>query len=105
MDAAVIEREVARVTNYVEWGFITDAQAVKAVARFFNDRDALGNKIEVGGKFWNNDLKVVTILPDFRAENDHRSPDGVAIWWATSGGSFDGSRLARVHPSTREVAA
>lgn len=70
-------------------------------------RTADGHDIVVGGTYWSNNLRRATVTGVAFTEDEERFgvPTGRTVtWFNTTDGLFDGSRLARRHPSTGEEA-
>lgn len=74
-----------------------------------NTRTADGHEVEIGGRYWDNNLDRVEVTGVSHDETNQNTGT-VARWYTTKGldrdrrGIFDGSRLARRHPGTGEVA-
>jgi hypothetical protein len=74
-----------------------------------SDRTADGHVIEIGGAYWNNNLTRVKVTG---VSHDETWDSGRVVRWYTTEGIdppyrrtiFDGSRLAKRHPGTREQA-
>jgi hypothetical protein len=58
-----------------------------------------GVEVKIGMAFWDYDLRRCTVLEEL----SYNPYEGV-IWFQTTTGMFDGLRLWRRHPTTREVA-
>jgi hypothetical protein len=72
-------------------------------------RTADGYEIHEGDKFWDNNLRVVTVTKVASYSEANHNPDngpvGALTWWHdTTDGMADGSRLAKRHPDTRQIA-
>jgi hypothetical protein len=61
--------------------------------------------IRIGDEVWDYDLRPCRIVSISTVSLDHREVNGAAIWWRTTTGMFDGTRLAWRHPSTRMTVA
>lgn len=94
-----------KVDNFHEWGMLTDEQHKRWTALLADDERVLDHSadrrpIRPGAVLWDYDLRPCTVLAVSSIDNDHRSPMGAVIWWKTTTGMFDGSRLAYRHPGT-----
>jgi hypothetical protein len=99
-----------KVNDFYAWDMLTVAQRDKWRDLLADDERVLDHSadrrpIRPGATFWDYDLRPTTVLAVGSLDNDHRSPMGAVIWWRTTTGLFDGSRLAHVHPSTRMTVA
>ena len=68
-----------------------------------------GYEVTEGGAYWDNGLHLVTVTKVASFSEENRNPDsdlfGQVTWWHdTTGGMADGSRLAKRHPFTGELA-
>lgn len=81
---------------------------VKAILDGVNDDTTADNEdFTYGARLWDNDLVPVTVLYPIDLQPGYvlGVPSGpVVIWWATTNGMADGSRLALRHPRTRQCA-
>lgn len=101
------------LTNSIERlhsaGMLTDEQRTRWLGLIADDGKVMDHTadarpIKPGAVFWDYDLNPTTVLSISHIEGDHRTPRGATIWWKTTTGLFDGSRMAARHPSTQAFA-
>jgi len=93
------DRTAARrkVANLFDWGMIDADQRDRLMLKIdfpANARTADGKAIIVGNTYWDYDLQQTVVTGIMDVSLDGRERDGAAIWWRTTTGMFDGTRLA-----------
>jgi hypothetical protein len=71
------------------------------------DHDAAGAVFGYGSRMWSSNLRPCTVLypADVQQDAFHGHASGrLVIWWETTDGLADWTRLAERHPSTRAYA-
>jgi len=99
-DAAIgREREEAirSVTRMLDGGLLTARQVASLIDTLSGRTNALTadrKPIIMGGRYLDYDLRPTVVTGISTVSLDARERDGAAIWWRTTTGMFDGTRLA-----------
>lgn len=96
---------VARLMSRLSDTDTVELWRVNAILEGMNDdTTADGEGFTYGARLWDSELEPVTVLypKDVQPGYVRGVPSGpVVIWWETTNGMADGSRLALKHPVTR----
>jgi hypothetical protein len=96
------ERAVTSITRLLDSGFITAAQGQSLVNKVMGRVPALTadrERIVIGNRYIDYDLRPTVVTGISTVSLDARERDGAAIWWSTTTGMFDGTRLATRKPA------
>jgi hypothetical protein len=91
-----------KVHNLCEWEMISPSQRdrlIDAIDDPTKVRTADHKPIIIGNTYWDYDLNTTVVTGITDVSLDHRETDGAAIWWRTTTGMFDRTRLAQRRPS------
>jgi hypothetical protein len=99
-----------KVDDLLEWRMLSTSQHATWAGLIGDTEKVLAHSadrrpVKPGAEFWDYDLRPCTVLSVSHIEQDHREVSGATVWWKTTTGLFDGSRLAYLHPSTRMTVA
>lgn len=106
--------KAARASRYLDHyrgGEMIPAAEIERVRRILDgeapDHDAAGVPFGYGSRLWSSNLRPCTVLypADVQPDAFHGRASGrLVVWWETSDGLADSTRLAHRHPSTRAYA-
>jgi hypothetical protein len=109
--ASTYAARVARTLDRWEGGESIPAQEIARVRAIVDgtepDHDASGHPFGIGSRLWSSNLRPCTVLYPLDVEADAfhgRASGRLTLWWETTDGMADWSRLATYHPFTREHA-
>ena len=107
-DGVILEFQNSDIA-VVDWGNGHDTESEFTAELTGLHFTADGFEVTEGGTYWDNNLKLVTVTRVASYSEENRNPDngplGAKTWWHdTTGGMADGSRLAKRHPFTGELA-
>jgi hypothetical protein len=88
---------VASIDRMLDTGLLTANQGQSLIDRVMGRKDSLtadGQRILIGNRYIDYDLRPTVVTGVNSISLDHREKDGAAIWWRTTTGMFDGTRLA-----------
>jgi hypothetical protein len=101
----------ARYLDAYRGGTMIPAQELDRVAAILDgtapDHDATGVPFGPGSRLWSSNLRPCTVLypADVQPDAFHGRASGrLVIWWETTDGLADSTRLITRHPSTRQHA-
>ena len=87
---------VASIDRMMDDGLLTAQQGQSLIDKVMGRADSLtadGQRIVIGGSYIDYDLKPTVVTGVHPVSLDAREKDGAAIWWRTTTGMFDGTRL------------
>jgi hypothetical protein len=88
---------VATIVRMRDDGLISAGQAADLIDKVTDQADSFTadrERIVIGGAYFDYDLQPTIVTGISSVSLDHRERDGAAIWWRTTTGMFDGTRLA-----------
>lgn len=89
------------VTRMVDGGLITAEQGQRLINRIMGRTESLTadrKPITIGGSYIDYDLRPTVVTGIATISLDPRERDGASIWWRTTTGMFDGTRLCVTVP-------
>lgn len=90
------DRAVTGITRMLDHGMLTALQGQSLIDKVMGRADSLTadrQRILIGNRYIDYDLRPTIVIGVQDVSLDSRERDGAAIWWRTTTGMFDGTRL------------
>jgi hypothetical protein len=90
------EHAVTGITRMLDHGMLTAQQGQSLIDKVMGRADSFTadrQRILIGNRYIDYDLRPTVVIGVQDVSLDSREADGAAIWWRTTTGMFDGTRL------------
>jgi hypothetical protein len=84
------------IARMLDYGLLTSKQGDSLIDKVMGRSDSLTadqQRIIIGNRYIDYDLRPTVVIGVQDVSLDSRERDGAAIWWRTTTGMFDGTRL------------